>query len=228
MKRNILMRLAARRFVTILLIAMLTAMARTIPVNAHPHILAEAHLEIVVNATGTVDRLKHLWRFDEFFSSTVILEFGAAGRVELDEEELEAVSRTIHTSLADFNYFQTIESNGEEVVMRPPAGLRAYFDDLQLIVEFETEPRDPLPLRGSLTFGIYDPTLFTAIEFQEDEHISIGVLSADCDTTIVRPDPYQVIADNRGSLTEEFFNDPTDYAAIAATRLEVVCPPRSE
>lgn len=217
-----------RRFFASLLIAMLVVMAKITPTMAHPHILAEARLEIVVDGTGEVERLKHLWRFDEFFSSTVILEFGAVGRTELNEEELSAVSRTIHSSLADFNYFQTVLFSGKELTMRPPTEFQVYFDDRQLIVAFEAEPRDPLLLRGSFTFGVYDPTLFTAIEFQEDEHIAIRRLPANCDTVVVRPDPFDVIAENQDSLTEDFFNDTTDYAAISATRLEVACPPEPE
>ena len=216
------------RIAAILLISAMTILARIVPAVPHPHILADARLEIIVDDAGSVTRLKHLWRFDVLFSSTVILEFGTAGRAELDEEELDAVSKTIHTSLADFNYFQTIVSNGQEMVMRPPARLQAYFDDLQLIVEFETEPHEPLPLVGSVNFGIYDPTLFTAIEFQEDEHISVSRVPAGCEQVIVRPNPDEVIAENQDSLTDDFFNDPTDYAAITATRLEVDCLPKAQ
>lgn len=214
------------RIAAILLMSAMTILARIVPAIPHPHILAEARLEIIVDEAGGVARLKHLWRFDEFFSSTVILEFSTGGDFELNDEELLAVSKTIHASLADFNYFQTILSDAQEVMMKPPDQLQAYFDDSQLVVAFETEPRDPLMLSGSVTFGIYDPTLFTAIEFREDEHIAVSRVPAGCEQVIVRPDPYEVIAENRDSLTEDFFNDPTDYAAITATRLEVGCPPK--
>lgn len=216
------------RIAAILLISAMTFLARIVPAVPHPHILAEARLEIIVDEAGGVASLKHLWRFDEFFSSTVILEFSTGGDFELNDEDLLNVSRTIHASLAHFNYFQTILSDAQEVAMNPPDELQAYFDDSQLVVVFETAPRDPLPLSGSVTFGIYDPTLFTAIEFQEDEHISVSRVPAGCEQVIVRPDPYEVIAENQDSLTDDFYNDPTDYAAITATRLEVDCLKKAE
>lgn len=215
------------RIAVVLLISAVTILGRIVPAIPHPHILAEARLEIMVDEAGGVTKLKHLWRFDEFFSSTVILEFSTGGDFELKDEELLAVSRTIHASLADFNYFQTILSDAQEVAMTPPDELHAYFDDSQLVVAFETVPRDPLALTGRVSFGIYDPTLFTAIEFQEDDHISVTRVPTGCEQVIVRPDPYEVIAENRDSLTDDFFNDSTDYAAITATRLEVDCLPKA-
>ena len=42
---------------------------------AHPHVFAEARLEVVLNPDRTVKSLRNLWRFDEVFSSTVLMEF---------------------------------------------------------------------------------------------------------------------------------------------------------
>ncbi|MCJ7997872.1 DUF1007 family protein [Rhizobium cremeum] len=59
----------------------------------HPHILAEARFDVAVDEYGVVQSLKHLWRFDEFFSSTVIMEFDEDGDWKLNEKELAAVSK---------------------------------------------------------------------------------------------------------------------------------------
>ena len=41
-------------------------------VSAHPHIFADARLEIETSPEGRVTELRNVWRFDEGFSSSVI------------------------------------------------------------------------------------------------------------------------------------------------------------
>jgi ABC-type uncharacterized transport system substrate-binding protein len=46
-----------------------------------------------------------------------------------------------------------------------------------------------------------------------------------CTHAIVRPDADEVIAENKSTLTDAFFNDPTgtDMSKLFATRMEVTC-----
>ncbi len=109
--------------------------------SAHPHVFAEARLDVVLDAGGQhVTALRHLWRFDDLFSSTVLMEFDKNADQKLDDEELKEVSDTIHSSLADYNYFQLVTVDGKDVKMKPPAQLIATFDNEQLIVLFESVP----------------------------------------------------------------------------------------
>lgn len=195
------------------------------PASVHPHVFAEARLDVVVNADETVKSLRHLWRFDDMFSSTVLMEFDKNADLKLDDKELKDVADTVYASLGEFNYFQIVTSSGKDVPMKPPAELMATFEDNQLIILFESEPKEALKLAGKVDFGIYDPTFYTAIDFVEDENMSVDKLPARCTRTVVRPDPDEAIAQNQASLTDEFFADPsgTDLSKIFATRLELNC-----
>ena len=42
---------------------------------AHPHVFVDANIEIVRNDKGEFTELRHVWRFDELFSATIILDF---------------------------------------------------------------------------------------------------------------------------------------------------------
>ena len=192
---------------------------------AHPHVFAEARLDVVISGDGQVEVLRHVWRFDDLFSSTVLIEFDKNQDLKLDAEELKEVGAVVHQSLADFNYFQVITSNGRDVEMEPPPELIADYTDDQLIMLFETKPKEKLALKGKTVFGIYDPTFYTAIDFLEDEYLQVQNLPAGCNKQVVRPDPDDAIAQNQDNLTEAFFNDPTgnDLSKIFATRLEIIC-----
>lgn len=192
---------------------------------AHPHVFAEARLDVVASTSGEVTALRHLWRFDDVFSSTVLVEFDKNSDLKLDDAELEVVGSTVHGSLAEFDYFQVVSADGKAVKMQAPDKLIAQYDDNQLIILFESAPARPLKLAGKLSFGVYDPTFYTAIDFIEDDNMTVKVMPKSCSREVVRPDPDEALAANQQTLTDAFFNDPagTNYAKIFATRLELTC-----
>lgn len=200
-------------------------LAWTLPASSHPHVFAEARLDVIVDPDGTVRSLRHLWRFDDLFSSTVLIEFDGNGDLKLDDAELKEVAQTVYDSLADFNYFQMVTLDGKDVAMKPPPQLMANYENDQLIIMFEAEPQEPLSLKGRVDFGVYDPTFYTAIEYMDDDNMAVNGLPGGCAREVVRPDPDEAIAQNQAMLTEDFFNDPSgnDLSKIFATRLELTC-----
>ena len=163
---------------TLVGLAAFAALSLPGPAGVHPHVFAEARLDVLVNGDGTVKSLRHLWRFDDLFSSTVLVEFDQNGDLKLDDGELKEVSDTIFASLAEFNYFQLVSVDGKDVAMNPPPQLMANYENDQLIVMFESEPKAALPLSGKIDFGVYDPTFYTAIDFTEDDNMAVADLPA--------------------------------------------------
>lgn len=201
------------------------ALAAATPARVHPHVFAEATLEVTVDAQHNVRSLGHVWRFDDLFSSTVLLEFDENSDLVLDDQELQNVAGVIHDSLADFDYFQFVSADGKDIAMSAPDKLIATYENDQLIVLFQSQPAEPLKLGGKVAFGVYDPTFYTAIDFYEDQNMMVSGLPDDCTRDVVRPDPDEAIAANQDSLTEAFFNDPggNDMGKLFATRLELTC-----
>jgi ABC-type uncharacterized transport system substrate-binding protein len=205
--------------------AFVAGVLTTGPALVHPHVLAEARLDVTVAADNTVRSLKHLWRFDDLFSSTVLVEFDKNQDLELDQAELQTLAGVIAGSLAEFDYFQLVTADGKDVKMRPPGALVADFQDNQLMILFESAPEQSLKLAGKISFGVYDPTFYTAIDFIEDENMAVQGMPPVCTRAVIRPDPDEAIAQNQATLTEEFFNQPggNDLSRIFATRLELTC-----
>ncbi|QDC00608.1 DUF1007 family protein [Mesorhizobium sp. 8] len=196
--------------------------------SAHPHVFAEARLDVVLSADHqSVKALRHLWRFDELFSSTVLMQFDKNSDLKLDDAELKDVADTIFSSLAEYDYFQLVTVDGKDVHMNAPSQVMTNFDNDQLIVLFESEPATPIKLAGTIDFGVYDPTFYTAIDFTEDANMAVEGLPSTCTRKVIRPDPDTAIAQNQKTLTEAFFNDPTgtDMSKIFATKLELTCKP---
>lgn len=194
--------------------------------NAHPHVFAEASLHITLSPDQTsVKSLQHLWRFDEFFSSTVMMEFDKNFDLKLDKTEMDLVSETIHASLADYNYFQLVTVDGKDILMEAPPTLTTKFENDQLTISFESKPKKPLMLTGKIDFGVYDPSFYTAIDFLTDDNLVVDQLPASCARAVIRPNADQAISENQKNLTDAFFNDPTgtDMSKIFATKVELSC-----
>ncbi|PLK72769.1 DUF1007 domain-containing protein [Rhizobium sp. TH135] len=201
-------------------------MAFASPALSHPHIFAEARVEIVATDDGMLKELRNVWRFDDIFSSSVLMDFDKNSDLKLDHSELNEIGNTIRDSLGDYSYFTFISKDGASSEIAKPEIFNVDFKDNQLLVFFVAKPKTPLKIGGRMTFGVYDPTLYTAIDFAKDEDMVVeGKPFEACTHKVVRPDPDQVIAQNQSNLTEAFFNDPagTDMGKLFATRLEVTC-----
>jgi ABC-type uncharacterized transport system substrate-binding protein len=192
---------------------------------AHPHVFADARLEIVAGADGQIAELHNIWRFDEVFSSSVLMDFDKNTNLQLDVEELAEVGKTVLTSLEEFDYYTTLTDNGKIVKVAKPDVINVDYKDGQLLMFFAIKPSQPMALKGKLTFGVYDPTLYASIDFPSDKDVVLMGEFAGCSSAVVRPDPDEVIAENQSTLTDAFFNDPTgtDMSKLFATRAEVTC-----
>jgi ABC-type uncharacterized transport system substrate-binding protein len=205
-----------------------TAAALLAPTAArvHPHVFAIATMNLIIGPNGSVEKLQHNWIFDDAFSSTVLVEFDTNQDLKLDAAELKEVQNTIVNSIGEYNYFQKIRDNGADVKMARPPNLTASMDDQTLVIAFDSAPEKPLPLRGQAVFGIYDPTFYTAIDFETDADLKTTGLPAGCTSKVVRPDPEQAMMENKENLTDFFYSttDQTNMDQLVATRLEVTCP----
>ena len=193
---------------------------------SHPHIFAEARLEVVAGDDGQIDELHNIWRFDEVFSSSVLLDFDKNTNNVLDPDELKEVGSVVLESMEEFNYFMNISQDGKDIGVKKPDEIVADYKDGQLLLIFAIKPDKPMPLKGKLTFGVYDPTLYTAMDFPTDGDMALIGKSFDaCSHKVVRPDPDEIISQNQATLTQAFWNDPTgtNMSKLFATRMEITC-----
>lgn len=194
---------------------------------AHPHIFVEARLEVLAGADGNVQELRNVWRFDAVFSSSVLMDFDKNTNLKLDPDELKEVGKTVRDSLADYDYYTNLSLNGKPIKVNKPDIINVDYQDGQLLMFFAVKPSAMMPLKGNkLSFGIYDPTLYTSIDFPTDnELVTEGDAFKACKQQVVRPNPDEVIAENKTTLTDAFFNDPTGttMSKLFATRIDVQC-----
>ncbi|PHP67265.1 ABC transporter substrate-binding protein [Zhengella mangrovi] len=191
---------------------------------AHPHIWADARVDLAISG-NTVTALQHVWRFDDIFTATVLVEFDKNADNRLDDAELAEVGKTVRESIAEYDYFQVVQADGKDVAMQPPEVVIADYQDDRLLLIFESKMQTPLPLAGTLSFAVYDPTFYTAIDYANDTDMVSEGLPANCRREVIRPDPDEILAQNSQNLDEAFYEttDMTKLTGIFATRLQLTC-----
>tara|TARA_R110002020_G_scaffold145912_2_gene320257 strand:- start:8317 stop:8973 length:657 start_codon:yes stop_codon:yes gene_type:complete len=206
-------------------IAALASLIAPASALAHPHVFADARLEIETSADGRVTELRNVWRFDEVFSSSVILDFDENADMKLDAGELAKIGDMVTQSLAEFDYYTSVTVNGKDIGITLPEAIKVDYQDGQLLMFFALVP-DSIELAGKIAVGVFDPTMYAALDFINDEDMAVtGASASRCARKVVRPDFDEIIEQNQASLTEAFFETTGsgDLSKLLATRLELDC-----
>jgi len=202
---------------------------------AHPHIFIDAKVEISIDEENRVTKLSQIWHFDPLFSATVLLDFDLNGNRELDKAEIDVLNQTIRSSLAEFDFFQSITANGRTLGLAEPDKLETVMQNQELYLTLENRPSMPLILErgGHYLFTLYDPTFYVAVDFTRDIDMTVTGLPDFCTHHMIRPDGENLLSQSLAELSESlsqrdeaFFEDPQaslDLARELAPKLEVTC-----
>jgi ABC-type uncharacterized transport system substrate-binding protein len=158
--------------------------------KAHPHILIDAHTEIVFNAAGQVTEVTNVWDFDDAFSAFAIQGYDRNDDGILTRQELQPLAEINLKSLADYDYFTRMTVDGKSIPFGHP---RAYFDvfkNEKLTLHFTLPLARPLDVHGkTLQVNVYDPAYFAAVTFANDHPVELVGASAGCESVVHRPEP---------------------------------------
>ncbi|MEL7429195.1 MAG: DUF1007 family protein [Pseudomonadota bacterium] len=180
------------------------------PVEAHPHVFVEANIEVVRDDKGRFVELRHVWRFDELFSATTVLDFDADGDGVLGPDELALLSSNVKESISEFDFFTALRVAGKAVEFYEPEELKSYYENDQLIMLMAIEVAEPYDFSGGpLRVSVSDTSFYVAFDY-DVKNISVEGPSDTCASSVVHPDFDKLYASDSLSLTEAFFDDPTN------------------
>ena len=178
----------------------------SLPALAHPHVMVEANLEILRDKNGAVTELRHVWRYDELFSSSVLLDFDANADGQLDATELDEVSKIVTESIGENGFFTDVRLAGKPVAFTGPEVILVDYVEDQVLMFFAVTFDTPVLLGKDFKVSVSDPTYYVAIDMPDETAISITGGGPACNTRISRPDFDKLLADNKAQ-GEQFFTD---------------------
>ncbi|KAB0680020.1 DUF1007 family protein [Aureimonas leprariae] len=202
--------------------------AATGTAEAHPHVFADARMEIVGDKAERVEAIRNIWRMDEMFSTSVVVDYDKNKNSILDDDELQAVADTVKESIAEYSFYTFVQKGGAPVKMKPPEEIRALFQDGQLLIFFEMKPEAPIDLKGGpITVAAFDETFFTAFQFADDGFQLVD-LAPSCKAAVTVPDEDEAAQQWMASIAalgpdQTVPEDGVNYAQVLATRAEIKC-----
>jgi len=175
---------------------------------AHPHVFVDAQMEVVVNEEGKFTELRHVWRFDELFSATLILDFDKNGNAKLDKDEIEEITDIVQESIAEYDFYTALRSGTDVINFYEPEKINAYMENDQMIMFLSIEPEFPHDFKKApLRISASDTSYYVAFEFSERNVILKGETGS-CNTNVTVPDFDALYASNSETLTEAYFENP--------------------
>lgn len=200
---------AVSRLASTAMIAVAGLTMTSVGAMAHPHVFVEANLEILRNNDGAVTEMRHVWRFDELFSSTIMLDFDTNADGKLDASELDEVSKVVTESIGESDFFTEVRLESAKVPFVPADAIMVDFADNQALMFFALTFEEPIDVKGSKDFkiSVSDPSYYVAMEIADQTAVQITGDGTACGVSITRPD-FDLLVSSNTTLAEQFFADP--------------------
>jgi len=160
------------------------------PASAHPHILIDAHAEVLFNAQGQIVGVTNVWDFDDAFSAFAIQGYDSKNDGNPTRADLQPLADVNLKSLAEYGYFTQLKVDGVAVAVGHPKDYYDVFTDEKLTLHFTLPLAKPLDVRGkTVELDVYDPAYFAAITFAKGTPVRLMGHSAGCESFVHRPEP---------------------------------------
>jgi ABC-type uncharacterized transport system substrate-binding protein len=160
------------------------------PASAHPHVVIEAHADILFNAQGQIVGVTNVWDFDDAFSAFAIQGYDSKSDGNPTRADLQPLAEINLQSLAEYGYFTQFKVDGAPVAVGHPKDYYDVFADERLTLHFTLPLAKPLDIRGkTVEIDVYDPAYFAAIIFAKSNPVRLAGNSAGCQSFVHRPEP---------------------------------------
>jgi ABC-type uncharacterized transport system substrate-binding protein len=188
---------------------------------AHPHVWVKVASEIVYDADGSVESVRHAWTFDELFSTYALQGIPAKTKGVYTREELAPLAQTNVASLKDADYFTFAEAEGKEQKLADPIDYYFEYKNEALVLHLTLPFKIPFKTR-QLVLEVFDPDYFIEFSLQEEEPIRLVGAPAACKITIQSPTDEESTEQLRGRNLSGDANN--SFGAAFADKIKVDCP----
>ena len=213
-------RFCLRFFLTAVFVAVFTGIAA-----AHPHVWVTVRAQVIFNAEGEIEAIRHAWTFDDMYSAFVTEGQGKPGQL-LTKEELAPLAKTNVESLTEFDYFTFAKAANQNIEFAAPVDYSLEErEDKRVVLRFTLPLKVPASASRAFSFQVYDPTYFVDFEMEKDDPIAMVGAPKGCSINILGSKP--LAAEETKKLTESFFSGLSpgyNFGVKLASRIIVACP----
>lgn len=164
------------------------------PASAHPHVWIDLKTDLIFDEAGALSALRITWTFDEFYSAFAVEEFKKDAEGGYADSDLQKLADLNLSNLKDYQYFTDVLVGGTSVktgIAREGLStwdVKAGLLTLSFILPLETPVRPDAA--APLSFRIYDPSFYIAIDYVKDKPVTMsGGPHDSCKMSTNIPDP---------------------------------------
>ncbi|WP_424983598.1 DUF1007 family protein [Maritalea sp. S77] len=167
--------------------------------QAHPHIFADAQVDVLFNEQGEIAGVRQRWNFDALYSAWAVQGLDVDGDGDVSPEELQPLADDNMIGLAEYSYYTFAgEGRGNAEIARG-RDARMVFDGTNLILSFTLDFTVPAPVREAFEIEVGDPEYYVAFNFAENDAAQLVGAPEGCSLEVNGPRPIDP------SLEEELF-----------------------
>jgi ABC-type uncharacterized transport system substrate-binding protein len=192
------------------------------PARAHPHVWITSVSELIYASDGSVTGVRHVWTFDDMFSSYAVQGIETKTKGAYTHEELAPLAQTNVESLKEFAYFTFAKADGKKAKFEEPVDYFLEYQDGLLVLHFTLPLKMPIKTR-ELSLEIFDPSFFVDFQLAKKDPIRLVGAPAACTFDFQRPNDGAADAQ---AIGEQNFTDGSNanYGAMFANKITVKCP----
>jgi ABC-type uncharacterized transport system substrate-binding protein len=159
---------------TVLLASMIACVAA--PAAAHPHIFAEAGVEVVFDDAGRMTGVRLSWTYDEFFSFMLTEDLGldTDGDLLMTDAELEALAASVLDWPPDFGGDLYLMQRDTALALGPRAEASVAYVDGKVTESHFRPLAEPVDASWPVAVQVYDPYYYVAYEISADVMMAGG------------------------------------------------------
>lgn len=157
------------------------------PAGAHPHVFADGHVVLDVDAHHELAAVTNIWTFDPAFSAYAVTGLDTNGNGRLESSELRPLARRSMDSLKDYHFFTWAMLGGKDVDFAGPRDYSYRYVGGRLILHFTMPLKSPLALGEGLKVEVFDPEYFVAYTFPKRGAVEIAGDPASCTPVYTPP-----------------------------------------
>ncbi len=155
---------------------------------ASPHVWVTTKIEVIYAPDGSVTAIRHVWSFDDMFSTYALQGIEHKTTGAYTREELAPLATTNLGSFKEFNYFNhaRIEGKKQEDAFADPIDYWLDYGNSVLTLHFTLPLKAPVRARD-LEIKVYDPEYSIDFALDEREPAKLVNAPAQCALEVVRP-----------------------------------------
>lgn len=177
--------MSLHRYLRLVFVPLLTAIAAAVPALAHPHMWV-TYAMTVDYANGTVTGIEHTWSFDDTYAAMALEGLDKNNDGKYDDAELADLLKVNMEGLKDFNYFTVAKLGETDLTFNAPIDAKLDYTDKVLHLRFRLKLTKPvLADAEGLTFAIFDPSFFIDFEPEKTDAVNVASAPAGCSAALV-------------------------------------------